>query len=201
MEKLDQNGGFPWPPPWPPWHPWLDARLKAELGDLKRVSANCQCFDCGAADVTWASPKLGTFLCAPRLSLRFPGGGIKCQVGWGKTWENASFMGGNGTFEIKEMDLHFFTGRMGEYGYVRGKLENFWWETWWWGCLVWWEKMDSCGENDLVYWRIWNGNLNRKMIRWSGIYIYILCIYICVCLYIYINSKMCIVLWQMARYF
>lgn len=43
----------------------------------------------------------------------------------GKTWENASFMGGNGTFEIKEMDLHFFTGRMGEYGYVRGKLENF----------------------------------------------------------------------------
>ncbi|CAE7733401.1 AGD9, partial [Symbiodinium pilosum] len=24
---------------------------------------NMQCFDCGVADVTWASPKLGTFLC------------------------------------------------------------------------------------------------------------------------------------------
>jgi hypothetical protein len=53
--------------------------------------------------------------------------------------------------------------------------------------------MDSCGENDLVYWRIWNGNLNRKMIRWSGIYIYIyVYIYICVCLYIYISRVKCV---------
>jgi hypothetical protein len=50
--------------------------------------------------------------------------------------------------------------------------------------------MDSCGENDLVYWRIWNGNLNRKMIRWSGIYIYIyMYIYIYVCVYIYIYQQ------------
>ncbi len=38
-------------------------RLKGELAALKRTGENRQCFDCGAADVTWASPKLGTFIC------------------------------------------------------------------------------------------------------------------------------------------
>lgn len=57
------------------WQP----RLKAELGDLKRVSANRQCFDCGAADVTWASPKLGTFLCVTCSDIhRAAGAHITC---------------------------------------------------------------------------------------------------------------------------
>jgi len=37
--------------------------LKAELAAMKKQGRNRQCFDCGAADVTWASPKLGTFIC------------------------------------------------------------------------------------------------------------------------------------------
>mmetsp|Transcript_33954 Transcript_33954/g.81465 ORF Transcript_33954/g.81465 Transcript_33954/m.81465 type:complete len:321 (+) Transcript_33954:79-1041(+) len=41
------------------WQP----RLKAELAALKRSGGNRQCCDCGVLDVTWASPKLGTFLC------------------------------------------------------------------------------------------------------------------------------------------
>ncbi|CAE7262529.1 AGD9 [Symbiodinium natans] len=30
---------------------------------MKKTGRNRQCFDCGVADVTWASPKLGTFIC------------------------------------------------------------------------------------------------------------------------------------------
>mmetsp|Transcript_8082 Transcript_8082/g.13002 ORF Transcript_8082/g.13002 Transcript_8082/m.13002 type:complete len:278 (-) Transcript_8082:103-936(-) len=57
------------------WQP----RLKAELGDLKRTTANRQCFDCGAADVTWASPKLGTFLCVTCSDIhRAAGAHITC---------------------------------------------------------------------------------------------------------------------------
>ena len=44
------------------WQP----RLKEELSALKRLPENRHCFDCGVQDVTWASPKLGTFICAPR---------------------------------------------------------------------------------------------------------------------------------------
>ena len=57
-------------------------RLKAELGDLKRTTANRLCFDCGAADVTWASPKLGTFLCARWRCVALDGEEM------GKPWEN-----------------------------------------------------------------------------------------------------------------
>lgn len=40
-----------------------DVRLKAELAALKKTGCNTKCFDCGASDVTWASPKLGIFMC------------------------------------------------------------------------------------------------------------------------------------------
>jgi len=40
-----------------------DLRLKAELAALKKIGCNTKCFDCGASDVTWASPKLGIFMC------------------------------------------------------------------------------------------------------------------------------------------
>eukprot|EP00435_Cladocopium_sp_Y103_P039406 s440_g10.t1 len=57
------------------WQP----RLKAQLGDLKRAAANRQCFDCGACDVTWASPKLGTFLCVTCSDIhRAAGAHITC---------------------------------------------------------------------------------------------------------------------------
>jgi len=38
-------------------------QLKAELDAMKKMGRNRQCFDCGMADVSWASPKLGTFIC------------------------------------------------------------------------------------------------------------------------------------------
>ncbi|CAE7183751.1 GCS1 [Symbiodinium necroappetens] len=38
-------------------------QLKAELAAMKKMGRNRQCFDCGVADVSWASPKLGTFIC------------------------------------------------------------------------------------------------------------------------------------------
>lgn len=40
-----------------------DLQLKAELAALRKVGCNTKCFDCGASDVTWASPKLGIFIC------------------------------------------------------------------------------------------------------------------------------------------
>lgn len=40
-----------------------DAQLKLELCALRKAGCNSNCFDCGATDVTWASPKLGIFLC------------------------------------------------------------------------------------------------------------------------------------------
>lgn len=40
-----------------------DLQLKAELAALKKIACNTKCFDCGASDVTWASPKLGIFIC------------------------------------------------------------------------------------------------------------------------------------------
>ena len=43
----------------------------------------------------------------------------------GKTWENESFMGGNGTFEIKEMDLHFLQGGWVNMAMSEGNLRTF----------------------------------------------------------------------------
>eukprot|EP00930_Biecheleria_cincta_P027239 TRINITY_DN1912_c0_g1_i1.p1 TRINITY_DN1912_c0_g1~~TRINITY_DN1912_c0_g1_i1.p1 ORF type:complete len:349 (+),score=68.51 TRINITY_DN1912_c0_g1_i1:60-1106(+) len=40
-----------------------DLQLKADLDALRKVGCNTKCFDCGASDVTWASPKLGIFIC------------------------------------------------------------------------------------------------------------------------------------------
>lgn len=40
-----------------------DTQLKAELSALRRISHNRKCFDCGVDDCTWASPKLGIFIC------------------------------------------------------------------------------------------------------------------------------------------
>jgi len=40
-----------------------EAHLKAELSALRRSGCNRKCFDCGASDATWASPKLGIFIC------------------------------------------------------------------------------------------------------------------------------------------
>lgn len=40
-----------------------DAGLKARLKALKSRVENRRCFDCGVEDVTWASPKLGIFIC------------------------------------------------------------------------------------------------------------------------------------------
>lgn len=40
-----------------------DLQLKAELAALRKMRCNTKCFDCGASDVTWASPKLGIFMC------------------------------------------------------------------------------------------------------------------------------------------
>jgi hypothetical protein len=40
-----------------------DGKLKAQLKTLKQQVDNKTCFDCGAEDVTWASPKLGIFIC------------------------------------------------------------------------------------------------------------------------------------------
>jgi len=40
-----------------------DVKLKAQLKDLKVQPDNRRCFDCEADDVTWASPKLGIFIC------------------------------------------------------------------------------------------------------------------------------------------
>lgn len=40
-----------------------DTKLKAELKTMKCRMENRRCFDCGADDVTWASPKLGIFIC------------------------------------------------------------------------------------------------------------------------------------------
>jgi len=54
-------------------------QLKAELTSLKRKGGNTQCFDCGVADVTWASPKLGTFLCVTCSDIhRAAGAHITC---------------------------------------------------------------------------------------------------------------------------
>ena len=62
----------------------------------------------------------------PAVEFEIPGGGIKCQVGWGrKTWENESFMGGNGTVEIKEMDLHFLQGEWVNMAMSEGNLRTF----------------------------------------------------------------------------
>jgi hypothetical protein len=40
-----------------------DSGLKAELSALRKKPHNSKCFDCGADDCTWASPKLGIFIC------------------------------------------------------------------------------------------------------------------------------------------
>jgi len=40
-----------------------DAQLKSDLSALRRSGSNSKCFDCGASDATWASPKLGIFIC------------------------------------------------------------------------------------------------------------------------------------------
>merc|ERR1712125_176338 len=40
-----------------------DSQLKTELAALRRAPHNRKCFDCGADDCTWASPKLGIFIC------------------------------------------------------------------------------------------------------------------------------------------
>eukprot|EP00933_Yihiella_yeosuensis_P052362 TRINITY_DN503_c5_g1_i1.p1 TRINITY_DN503_c5_g1~~TRINITY_DN503_c5_g1_i1.p1 ORF type:complete len:334 (-),score=78.33 TRINITY_DN503_c5_g1_i1:235-1164(-) len=37
--------------------------LKATLAALRQNSFNRKCFDCGSDDTTWASPKLGIFIC------------------------------------------------------------------------------------------------------------------------------------------
>merc|ERR1711972_82893 len=40
-----------------------DSKLKAELAALRKAGCNMRCFDCGASDTTWASPKIGIFIC------------------------------------------------------------------------------------------------------------------------------------------
>jgi hypothetical protein len=40
-----------------------DVALKTQLRTLRQRVENRRCFDCGADDVTWASPKLGIFIC------------------------------------------------------------------------------------------------------------------------------------------
>ncbi|CAE8581554.1 unnamed protein product [Polarella glacialis] len=40
-----------------------EAKLKSDLLALRKQPHNQMCFDCGAQDTTWASPKLGVFLC------------------------------------------------------------------------------------------------------------------------------------------
>jgi len=40
-----------------------DSQLKNELAALRRQPHNRKCFDCGVDDTTWASPKLGVFIC------------------------------------------------------------------------------------------------------------------------------------------
>lgn len=56
-----------------------DAQLKLELKALRKASCNSKCFDCGAAEVTWASPKLGIFLCVACSDIhRAAGAHITC---------------------------------------------------------------------------------------------------------------------------
>lgn len=40
-----------------------DKTSKDELKALRKMSGNGHCFDCGSADTSWASPKLGIFIC------------------------------------------------------------------------------------------------------------------------------------------
>merc|ERR1719301_430160 len=40
-----------------------DRQLKTELAAMRRQAPNRKCFDCGADDTTWASPRLGIFIC------------------------------------------------------------------------------------------------------------------------------------------
>eukprot|EP00427_Karlodinium_veneficum_P010315 CAMPEP_0169093204 /NCGR_PEP_ID=MMETSP1015-20121227/17312_1 /TAXON_ID=342587 /ORGANISM="Karlodinium micrum, Strain CCMP2283" /LENGTH=283 /DNA_ID=CAMNT_0009153829 /DNA_START=68 /DNA_END=919 /DNA_ORIENTATION=- len=40
-----------------------DSALKKELAALRQLPHNKKCFDCDADDCTWASPKLGIFIC------------------------------------------------------------------------------------------------------------------------------------------
>lgn len=40
-----------------------DASLKMTLAGLRKELHNRKCFDCGAEDSSWASPKLGIFIC------------------------------------------------------------------------------------------------------------------------------------------
>eukprot|EP00928_Gymnodinium_smaydae_P010086 TRINITY_DN1378_c0_g2_i1.p1 TRINITY_DN1378_c0_g2~~TRINITY_DN1378_c0_g2_i1.p1 ORF type:complete len:302 (-),score=50.04 TRINITY_DN1378_c0_g2_i1:181-1020(-) len=40
-----------------------DRQLKADLAAMRRLPHNRKCFDCGADDTTWASPRLGIFIC------------------------------------------------------------------------------------------------------------------------------------------
>lgn len=40
-----------------------DSQLKSELAALRKLGSNKKCFDCGSCDTTWASPKLGIFIC------------------------------------------------------------------------------------------------------------------------------------------
>jgi len=40
-----------------------DVPQKSEMAALRRQGDNRSCFDCGAQDSTWASPKLGIFIC------------------------------------------------------------------------------------------------------------------------------------------
>jgi len=40
-----------------------ERQLKTDLAALRRLPHNRKCFDCGTDDTTWASPKLGIFIC------------------------------------------------------------------------------------------------------------------------------------------
>ena len=84
----------------------------------------------------------------------------------------------------------FLQGKMGEHGYVRGKLENFWWETRWGGCLAWWDKIKTAmGKMTLTIHG--NGNLNRKIIIWWWIIMYrYMCMYVMWC-----DVMWCDVMW------
>jgi len=40
-----------------------ESQQKSELASLRKLGPNKKCFDCGSCDTTWASPKLGIFIC------------------------------------------------------------------------------------------------------------------------------------------
>eukprot|EP00930_Biecheleria_cincta_P100877 TRINITY_DN924_c0_g2_i1.p1 TRINITY_DN924_c0_g2~~TRINITY_DN924_c0_g2_i1.p1 ORF type:complete len:271 (+),score=60.85 TRINITY_DN924_c0_g2_i1:89-901(+) len=56
-----------------------DAQMKAELAALRKLGSNKSCFDCGSSDTTWASPKLGVFICTTCSDIhRAAGAHITC---------------------------------------------------------------------------------------------------------------------------